>query len=125
MGSIGKVVIILGETHKKTKFTPPSPIKATPNDITSNEKDLSMTSVSNDNDVSMRSSTQNESKKANYSTQVKGNPPEGKTTAVVAVTRGNSKHGYHRHHSNKHYKKQIVRLLLDSGSDGGLPSLCK
>jgi hypothetical protein len=53
----------------------------------------------------MTSSTQNESEKANYSTPVKGNPPEGKTTAVVAVMRGNSKHGYHRHHSNKHYKK--------------------
>ncbi len=68
----------------------------------------------------MTSSTQNESKKANYSTPVKGNPPEGKTTAVVAVMRGNSKHGYHRHHSNKHYKKQIVQVLLDSGSDGDL-----
>ncbi len=50
----------------------------------------------------------------------KGNPPEGKTTAVVAVMRGNSKHGYHRHRSTKHYKKQIVRVLLDSGSDGDL-----
>ncbi len=34
--------------------------------------------------------------------------------------RGNSKDGYHRHRSNKHYKKQIVRVLLDSGSDGDL-----
>jgi hypothetical protein len=34
--------------------------------------------------------------------------------------RGNSKHGYHRHCSNKHYKKQIVWILFDSGSDGGL-----
>ncbi len=34
--------------------------------------------------------------------------------------RGNSKHGYHRHRSNKHYKKQIVRVLLDSGSDRDL-----
>ncbi len=33
----------------------------------------------------MTSSTQNESNKVNYSTLVKGNPPEGKTTAVVAV----------------------------------------
>ncbi len=87
MGSIGKVVITLAETRKKTKFTPPSPIKATPNDITSNKKDLSMTSVSNCNDVSMMSSTQNKSKKVNYSTLVKGNPPEGKTTAVVAAMR--------------------------------------
>ncbi len=48
------------------------------------------------------------------------NPSEGKTTAVVAVIRGNSKHGYHRHCSNKHYKNKIVRVLLDSGSDGDL-----
>ncbi len=34
--------------------------------------------------------------------------------------RGNSKRGYHRHRSNKHYKKQIVRVLLDSGPDGDL-----
>jgi hypothetical protein len=115
--SIGKVVINLGETCKKTKFTPPSPIKATPNDITSNKKYLSMTSVSNGDDVTMTSSTQNESNKVNRSTQVKGNPPEGETTAVVAVMRGKLKHGYHRHRSNKHYKKQIVWVLLDSGSE--------
>jgi hypothetical protein len=34
--------------------------------------------------------------------------------------RGNSKHGYHRRRSNKHYKKQIVRVLLENNSDGGL-----
>ena len=89
MGSIRKVVINLGETCKKTKFTPPSLIKATPNDITSNETYLSMTSVSNGDDVLITSSTQNESNKVIYSTLVKGNPPEGKTTAVVAVMRGN------------------------------------
>ena len=72
-----------------------------------------MTSVSNSDDVTMTSSTQNESNKVNHSTLVKGDPPEGKTTAVVAVMRGNLKHGYHRHRSNKHYKKQIVRVLLD------------
>jgi hypothetical protein len=79
-----------------------------------------MTSVSDDNDIMMTSSTQNKSNKANYSTLVNRNPPEGKTTAVVAVMRVNLKHGYHRHHSNKHNKKQIVRVLLDSGSDGDL-----
>jgi hypothetical protein len=79
-----------------------------------------MTSVSDDNDISMTSSTQNKSNKVNYSTLVKENPPEGNTTAVVAVMRGKSKHGYHRHRSNKHYKKQIVRVLLDSGFDGNL-----
>jgi hypothetical protein len=79
-----------------------------------------MKSVSNSNDVMMTSSTQNESNKVNYGTLVKGNPPEGNTTAVVAVMRGKSKYGYHRHHSNKHYKKQIVRVLLDNGSDRDL-----
>jgi len=34
--------------------------------------------------------------------------------------RGNSKHGYHRQRSNKRYKKQIVQVLLDNSSDGGL-----
>ncbi len=34
--------------------------------------------------------------------------------------RGTSKHGYYRHRSNKHYKKQIVQVLLDNISDGGL-----
>jgi hypothetical protein len=79
-----------------------------------------MTSVSNGDDVSMTSSTQNESNKVNYSTLVIGNPPEGKTTAVVTVMGGKSKHGYHHHRSKKHYKKQIVWILLDSGSDGDL-----
>ena len=35
-------------------------------------------SVGDDDDVMMTSSTQNESNKVNYSTLVKGNPPEGK-----------------------------------------------
>ncbi len=96
------------------------PIKATPDSITSDEEYLSMTPVSDGDDVSMTSSTQNESKKVNHSTLVEGDPPEGKTTAVVAVMRGNSKHGYHRHRSNKRYKKQIVWVLLDNSSDGGL-----
>jgi hypothetical protein len=29
-------------------------------------------------------------------------------------------HVYHRHRSNKHYRKKIVWVLLDSGSDGDL-----
>ncbi len=41
-------------------------------------------------------------------------------SSVVAVMRGNLKQGYHRHRSNKHYRKQIVRVLLDSGSDRDL-----
>jgi hypothetical protein len=34
--------------------------------------------------------------------------------------RGKPKDGYHRHHSNKHYKQKLVRVFLDSGSDGNL-----
>jgi hypothetical protein len=55
----------------------------------------------------------------NYSTH----PPEGKITAAVAVMRGKSKDGYHRHHSNKHYnykERIIVWVKLGSESDGGL-----
>jgi hypothetical protein len=47
-------------------------------------------------------------------------PPEGKTTAIVAVIRGRSKLGHHRQRSNKHYKRNLVQVLLDSGSDGDL-----
>jgi hypothetical protein len=47
-------------------------------------------------------------------------PPEGRTTAIVAVMRGRPKHSHHHQCSNKHYKQKIVRVLLDSGSDGDL-----
>ena len=52
-------------------------------------------------------------------------PPEGKTTAIVAVMRGRPKDGYHRQRSNEHYKRKLVRVLLDSGSDGDLIFLDK
>ncbi len=50
----------------------------------------------------------------------KKDPPEGKTTAIIAVMRSIPKHGHHRHRSNKHYKQKLVQVLLDSGSDGNL-----
>jgi hypothetical protein len=34
--------------------------------------------------------------------------------------RGKPKYGHHRHNSIKHYKQKLVRILLDSGSDGNL-----
>jgi hypothetical protein len=40
----------------------------------------------------MTLSTQNKELQVKYSTPLKKNPPDGKTTAVVAVIRGNSKH---------------------------------
>jgi hypothetical protein len=53
------------------------------------------------------------------------NLPEGKTTAVIAVMRGKHENVYHGHHSNKHYMQKIVRVLLDSGSDGDLVFVSK
>ncbi len=47
-------------------------------------------------------------------------PPKGKITAIVAVMRGRPKHDHHCQSSNKHYKRKLVRVLLDSGSDGDL-----
>jgi hypothetical protein len=34
--------------------------------------------------------------------------------------KGRPKHSHHRQRSNKHYKQKLVRVLLDSGSDGDL-----
>jgi hypothetical protein len=47
-------------------------------------------------------------------------PPEGRTTAIVAVIKGRPKRSHHRQRSNKHYKQKLVQVLLDSGSDGDL-----
>ncbi len=67
----------------------------------------------------MTSSRRNEELLNNNSILPK-NPPEGKTTAIIAVMRGKPKEGNHRHCSNKHCKQKLVRVLLDSGSDGNL-----
>ncbi len=48
------------------------------------------------------------------------NPPEGKTTTVKAVMRGNPKDGYTCLRSNKNFKQRMVWVLFDSGSDGNL-----
>jgi hypothetical protein len=82
-------------------------------------------SFSNAGDVMLTSSSQNKEVHNNYSTPTTKDPPEGKTTAVIAVMRGKPKEGCHRHHSNKHYKHKIVWVLLDSGSDSNLVFLSK
>ncbi len=41
----------------------------------------------------------------------KKDPPEGKTTAIIAVMGGRPKHGHHRQRSNKHYKQKLVQVL--------------
>jgi hypothetical protein len=68
----------------------------------------------------MMPSSQNKGIHVNCSTPSNKDPPEGKTTEVIAVMRGKFKDGCHRLHSNKHYKQKLVQVLLDSGSDSGL-----
>ncbi len=80
----------------------------------------STTSVSKTSDVMMMSSSQKEGILTKKSILPNKDPPEGKTTAVVAVMRGRPKHSHHHQHSNKHYKQKLVRVLLDSGSGGNL-----
>ncbi len=119
MGSTRKIVK-LGETVKNTSFTPPSPMKVTPITIASNSNDVSTASVSKAGDVMMTSSSQKEGILKKNSILPKKDPPEGKTTAIVAVMRSKPRHGHHRQCSNKHYTQKIVPVLLDSGSDSDL-----
>ncbi len=119
MGSTRKIVK-LRETVENTSYTPPSPIKGTPTTIASNSNDISNASVSKAGDVMMMSSSQKEGILKKNSILPSEDPPEGKTTAIVAVMRSKPKHGHHRQCSNKHYKQKLVGVLLDSSSDGDL-----
>ncbi len=199
MGSTRKIGLNLEKAIKRLKFTPPSPIKATPSESTSNSNIVSNQQIasnqdiahpatlsnpvilhksarlsdpatlskpailhnsaissnqatlsnpaifscnsvalsnpvtpsnpatfsnpltfSNADDVMMTSPSQSEELHVNHSTPTTSNPSEGITTAVVAVMRGNPKDGYTHQRSNKHCKQKIVRVLLDSGSNGDL-----
>jgi hypothetical protein len=120
LGSIGKEENILGETVKKTKFTPPSLIKATPTIIANNQDDVCLTSFSHVGDIMLMSSSQNKEVHDSYSTPTTKDPPESKTMAVIAVMRGKPNNGCHRYCSNKGYKKKLVCIQSDSCSDGNL-----
>jgi hypothetical protein len=76
--------------------------------------------LSNADEVILTSPSQSKELHVNHSTRTTSDPSEGSTMAVVAVMRGNPKDGYTRQHSNKHCKQKIVRVLLDSGSNGDL-----
>ncbi len=71
--------------------------------------------LSKADDLMPMSPSQSEDIHDNNSTPTASNPPEGKTTAVIAVMRCNPKDGHTRLH-NKHCTQRIVRVLLDSGS---------
>jgi hypothetical protein len=95
-------------------------MKATPTTITSNSNDMSTASVGKAGDVMMTSSSQKEGILKKNSILPKKDPPEVKTTAIVAVMRDRPKNSHHHPRSNKHYKQKLVRVLLDSGCDGDL-----
>jgi hypothetical protein len=101
-------------------YTPPSPTKATPTSIASNSDDVSTASVSKAGDVMMMSSSQKGKLLKKNSITPNKDPPEGRTTAIVAVMKGRPKHSHHRQRSTKHYKQKLVWVLLDSGSDSDL-----
>jgi hypothetical protein len=119
LGSTRKV-IKLGETLKNTSYTPHNPVNATLTSIASNSNDVSTASVSKAGDVMMRSSDQKGKLLKKNSFSPNKEPPEGKTTTIVAVMRGRPKHSHHCQCSNKHYKQKLVWILLDSGSDSDL-----
>jgi hypothetical protein len=76
--------------------------------------------LSNADDIMLTSPSKSEDVHVNNSTPTASNPTEGRTTAVIAVMSGNPKDGYTRQRRNKHCKQKIVRVLLNSGSDGNL-----
>jgi hypothetical protein len=71
----------------------------------------------------LTSSSQNEEVHDNYSTPSSKDPPEVKTTAVIAVMRDKPKDGCHSHQGTKHYKQKLVQVLLDNGSDGNVATI--
>jgi hypothetical protein len=95
-------------------------MKATPITIASKSNDASTASVSKAGDVMITLSSKKEKILKKNSILPNKDPSNGKTTAIVAVTRGKPRNGHHRQCSNKHYKQKLVQVLLDSGSDSNL-----
>jgi hypothetical protein len=87
LGSTRKLVK-LGETIEKTKFTPPSPMKAIPTTIASNSNGVSIASVRDAGDIMMTSPSQREELFNTNSILPNKDPPGGKTTAIIAVIGG-------------------------------------
>jgi hypothetical protein len=180
LGSTRELGLNLEKAVKQSKFTPPSPIKASPSEstsesnIVSNQKIASNQDIAhpatlsdqsilcnsailsnlatlsnpailcdsailsnpatssnpetfgnpltfdNADDIMLTSPSKSKDVHVNKSTPTTFNLTESRTTAVIAVMRGNPKDGYTCRLSNKHCKQQIVWVLLDSGSDGNL-----
>jgi hypothetical protein len=87
-------------------------MKATSTTIDSKSNDISTASVSKAGDNMMTSSSQKEGILKKYSILPNKDPPEGKTTTIIAVMRGKPRHSNHRQCSNKHYTSQEANLNL-------------
>ncbi len=70
-------------------------MKATPTSIASSSHDVSTASVSKAGDIMMMSSSQKGKILNKNSIIPNKDPPEGRTTAIVAVMRGIPKHSHH------------------------------
>ncbi len=80
-------------------------MKATLTTIARESNDVSTAAVSKVGDVMMTSSSQKKKILKENSILPNKDPPEGRTTTMMAVMRGIPRNGHHRQHSNKHYKK--------------------
>ena len=105
---------------KWSRFSPPNPIKATPTEIASNQDVARPATFSDADGIMLTLPSQSKDVHNDNSTPTASNPPEGKTTAVIAVMMSNPKDGYTCLCSNKHCKQRIMWVLLDSGSDSDL-----
>jgi hypothetical protein len=96
LGWVALGIIKLGETVENTSYTSPSPMKATPTSIASDADDVGTASVSKAGDIMITSSSQKGNLLKKNSIIPNTDPPEGRTTAIVAVMRGRPKHSHHR-----------------------------
>ncbi len=71
-------------------------MKATPTTIASEPNDGSTALISKAGNIMMTSSSQNEKILKKNSILPNKDPPEGRTTAIIAVMRGKPKNGHHR-----------------------------
>ncbi len=107
--TLSNPAILCDSARLSDPATPSNPATFSNPSMLNNADDIMLTSPSKSKDVHN-----------NNSTPTTFNPPEDKTTAVIAVMRGNPKNGYACLCSNKHCKQRMVRVLLNNGSDGDL-----
>ncbi len=106
LGSTRKLGLNLEKAVKWSKFTLPSPIKATHTEIACGHNVAHPVTFCNADDIMLMPPSQSKDVHDNNSTHIASSPPEGRTTAVIAVMRGNPKDGCTRLCSNKDCKQK-------------------